>query len=119
MQCVLVYVLAFAYCSTLIKPILPTIADKFQHTFCYTEHIASVHHHNGNDHVLEEYIHTSKTSLPGNNSILVDEIFSSVHLISKNLYLVILLTEALRHFSNAVFPLFYVSLKVASPPPKA
>ncbi len=111
--------LVFAYCSTLIRPVLPTIADKLAHTFSYKEHLANVHNHYGHDHVFAEYAHNSKSSTPINNNILADEIFSSVHLISMNLYTVFVVQELLQHFANAVFPLFYVDLKVDSPPPRA
>ena len=54
------YLLLCIYATVMIKPVLPTITDSFAHILNYSEHIATVHYHNGNQHVHLEYIEAAK-----------------------------------------------------------
>ena len=47
---------------------MPTIADIFAHIFNYSDHIATVHSHNGKSHVHYEYIEAAKKSSHGDPS---------------------------------------------------
>lgn len=70
------YYLLILYTLAMCKPVLPLIQDELAHIFLKAEHIATVHHHHGDDHAEEaiaEAAHeekndtnpaTSKTSEP-------------------------------------------------------
>ncbi len=56
MKNVSAYYLLLLYSLATCKPILPFINDFFAHTFLKTNHIKSVHHDHGDDHVHYEYL---------------------------------------------------------------
>ncbi len=51
---VLAYVLLILYFFATFKPVLPIAADILAHTFWNSNHIKSVHHHHGSQHVEAE-----------------------------------------------------------------
>jgi len=54
------YLFLFAYCISVIKPVLPFVTDAVAHAFFYQKHIATVHWKNGKSHVHHEFINEAK-----------------------------------------------------------
>lgn len=54
MKSVVAYYLLFFYILATCKPVLPIITDLIAHGFNKSEHISTVHHHNGEHHVHQE-----------------------------------------------------------------
>lgn len=48
------YYLLLLYITVMCKPIIPLVQDIWAHTFYEQEHIATVHHQNGQNHVHYE-----------------------------------------------------------------
>jgi hypothetical protein len=71
MKIILPYLLLCIYATTMIKPVMPTVSDIFAHIFNYSDHMLTVHRHNGKSHVHFEYIEAAKkdshTNAPINN----------------------------------------------------
>lgn len=81
MKIVLLYLILYAYTSIILKPVMPAIFDFFEHTFNYSNHIATVHRHNGKYHAHKEYMEGEKKSGSEKaTNCFREEVFSSVHL---------------------------------------
>jgi hypothetical protein len=54
MKRIIAYYLFFFYASAMLKPVMPLVTDFIAHQFAHEHHIATVHSHNGEDHVHYE-----------------------------------------------------------------
>jgi hypothetical protein len=62
---------------TIFQPIAPWVQDVLAHTFNESEHIATVHHQNGKDHV---HVEMQKMASKTNNSPINIKLYSDVPL---------------------------------------
>ena len=60
--------LFFTYIVSVLKPMLPFVADAVAHAFFYQKHIATVHSVNGKRHVHHEFVRTIKNDNTRNNT---------------------------------------------------
>ena len=116
----LLYLLIYAYTSIIVKPLLPDISDFLAHTFNYSNHIATVHQHNGKYHVHSEHMEEQKKS-GGEKSthFFRDEVFSSEHLVTNNLYDFSIQDRKQIHFAIISPHICSSFLNKDIPPPKA
>ncbi|CAN5749905.1 hypothetical protein BH11BAC3_BH11BAC3_33800 [soil metagenome] len=56
------------YATIMIQPVMPSIADGFEHLLNYQSHIETVHHSHGKAHVHYEYITAATKKSQGENS---------------------------------------------------
>ena len=64
----ILYLLLFAYVTTMLRPAMPYLADGMAHLLWYHEHIATVHTEHGKRHVHFEVEKESKKNNTENNS---------------------------------------------------
>ncbi|CAN5592531.1 hypothetical protein BH11BAC3_BH11BAC3_48020 [soil metagenome] len=62
MKKVLSYLLIGMYATIMIQPVMPSVADGFEHLLNYQSHVSTVHHTHGKEHVHVEYIAAAKKS---------------------------------------------------------
>lgn len=62
MKQAITYLLLFTYSTIILKPILPYTSDIIAHIFWYSDHVKTVHSHNGKLHVHKEVIAGAKSS---------------------------------------------------------
>lgn len=68
MKKVLSYLLIGMYAIIMIQPVMPSLADGFEHLLNYQSHVATVHHTHGKEHVHYEYINAATKKTQGENS---------------------------------------------------
>ncbi len=119
MKQALLYLLLFAYTTVMLKPVLPIVSDLLAHTFWKWNHISTVHHHDGHDHVHFEIVKIEKENLPEKkDKIHINDLSANPHLSHK-----INFDFTLVLFKSDKFPAFKVSqmhsfLPVDAPPPR-
>jgi hypothetical protein len=118
--------IAFAYCVLLtyivamFKPSLPVVKDTLAHLFWQMDHLATVHHHYGNDHVHHEIKKdATQSEEPQNNPTSKAPETVSTHLLSNVHY------DFTRHyilenrFYSKMCSLQNPFLEISSPPPRS
>ena len=73
MKHALLHILLFAYVLTIVKPVVPYVTDAMAHAFWYADHIKTVHHQHGGDHVHYELSEDAKKNMPDKNSSKKDD----------------------------------------------
>ena len=81
MKQAITYFLLFSYATIMFKPLLPYASDLIAHIFWYSDHMATVHSHNGKFHVHKEVMEAAKNNDSEKNSnILKKENVESDHI---------------------------------------
>ena len=112
--------LLLIYITAMCKPVLPLVNDFIAHTFWKTEHIISVHHENGKDHLHYELKKVSDQNNEDANSPAPK--FSecvSIHILSQNNYDFSDNIFSERKYLTGSYSLLSTFLQLNTPPPKA
>lgn len=119
MKLAITYLLLFTYSTIMLKPLLPYTSDIIAHVFWYSDHIATVHSHNGKFHVHKEIMEASKNNNPEKNSnILKKDASPNEHLANKNWKPSLKSHLIKKYFCQTSSLLLNISLKADYPPPK-
>jgi hypothetical protein len=102
------------------KPVLPLVNDILAHTFWKTEHIITVHHENGKDHLHYELKKISDQNNEDADSSAPKSAESvSVHILLQNNYdFSYSIVSQQKHLSGS-YSLLSTFLELNPPPPKA
>ena len=119
MKTIVAHYLLLIYITAVCKPVLPLVNDLLAHTFWKTEHIITVHHENGKDHVHHELKKISDQNNEDANSPAPKSSESvSVHILLKNNYdLPYNATSEHKHLIRS-YSLLSTFLELNTPPPK-
>ncbi len=102
------------------KPVLPLVNDILAHTFWKTEHIITVHHENGKDHLHYELKKASDQNSGDANSPAPKSAESvSVHILLQNNYDFSYSIISEQKYLNGSYNLLSPFLDLNTPPPKA
>ena len=82
MNQLIAYTLIAVYALILLKPILPVANDFIGHIFFKNEHIANVHHKNGENHLHHDLHKAHLSSESASKNDIKTEIDISAHLLS-------------------------------------
>jgi hypothetical protein len=115
------YYLLLLYLTILFKPLIPIIEDAWSHTFNRAEHLATVHAHQGKNH-LHEALANSAVDLGGSKhqksiqseSQVTVHIYTPAYRVTHHLNVI---KNAYSSLQVYYFPSAYIS--VQGPPPKA
>ncbi len=119
MKLVTTYLLLFTYSITMLKPYLPYVSDAIAHVFWYSDHIATIHSHDGKFHVHKEIIEAAKsTETEKNSKILKKDNNMGDCIITKEFNII-----SQKHFNKKYYPPLpshFISTYLSSdfPPPK-
>ena len=116
MKSVSVFYLLLLYLVALWKPVLPLFNDALAHTFWEAEHKATVHQHNGEEHVHHELQHEEESDNPATPAKFSDPV--SLHLVATNNHSFLCKPICLVQYTPVLSKLLDISSKVPSPPPK-
>ena len=120
MKTTIAHYLLLIYLTAMCKPILPLANDILAHTFWKTEHIVTVHHANGKDHLHYELKKVSDENDEDANSPAPKSSESvSVHILLQNNYDFShnILSEQ-KHLRGS-YNLLSTFIEMNTPPPKA
>ncbi len=114
------YYLLLIYFTAMCKPVIPLVNDFLAHTFWKTEHVITVHHENGKNHLHYELKKASdQDSKDGNSTSPKSSESVSVHILQQNnfdsYYSIVFEQKHLSGFYN----LRSTFLELNTPPPKA
>ncbi len=102
------------------KPVLPLVNDILAHTFWKTEHIITVHHENGKDHLHYELKKVSNQNNEDANSPAPKTSESvSVHILLQNNYDFSHSATSEQKYLSRSRNLLSTFLELNTPPPKA
>lgn len=102
------------------KPLLPVIKDEMAHIFWKAHHIATVHHHDGDHHAVEEVAsatHEDESNNHPSTTKLAEPV--SVHLAAQSVEDLLQLIIIEQQFGANIYQLFALSLSKHYPPPKS
>lgn len=116
MKSVSVFYLLLLYLVAVWKPVLPVFKDALAHTFWEAEHKATVHQHNGEEHVHHELQHEEESDNPATPAKFSDSV--SLHLLTSNNYGALCKCTLLATYEQLLAHLTDNDTKVPSPPPK-
>lgn len=71
------YYLLLLYLTMVCKPVIPLVQDVWAHAFYEQEHIATVHHQNGQNHVYYEVANAADENKDGDNKTTKAKSFDS------------------------------------------
>ncbi|MBA3827472.1 MAG: hypothetical protein H0X33_00900 [Taibaiella sp.] len=116
----LTYLILFSYTITMLKPVMPLIADAVAHTFWESKHILTVHEVHGKFHVHQELVQASHQSEKGKTSssykLEIAEYFEVTALITFKGFKHALLGNIFPSYS-CYYPVSYLDMEYR--PPKA
>ena len=105
----------FAMC----KPVLPLLQDEIAHIFWKAQHVATVHHHHGDNHAEEEIaeaVHDEESRNIPSTSKISEPV--SIHLIEHCGYSIPKLLIEQQKFGSGKFSASALTLEKHFPPPK-
>ena len=103
----------------MLKPSLPVVKDTLAHIFWQMDHMATVHHHYGNNHLHHEIkkdATQNEQEETGPNSKLPEPV--SIHLFLKAEYDFSSHSLLEKHFCQGLYSLQEPFPEISSPPPK-
>ncbi len=101
------------------KPALPVVKDIVAHLFWKMEHLATVHHHYGKNHVHNEIKDVAAHDEKQNNQQTKTQEPVSIHILSKNNYDLGYQFISANSYSSKLYRLLNPFLEIKSPPPKS
>lgn len=103
MKRIIAYYLFFFYAAAMLKPVMPLVTDLIAHQFAHEHHIATVHQHNGEEHVHYELAAAADEQEKDqeNKQKLTEPI--SLHTFSENDH-DLFVTPATNEFNSTVVP---------------
>jgi hypothetical protein len=120
MKSTVAHYLLLIYITAMCKPVLPLVNDILAHTFWKTQHIITVHHENGKDHLHYELKKISDQNNEDADSSAPKSAESvSVHILLQNNYdFSYSIVSQQKHLSGS-YSLLSTFLELNPPPPKA
>lgn len=112
------YYLLLFYITAMCKPVLPVAKDMLAHIFWEAQHISTVHHQNGKDHLHHELIDTSNKNKTEPASPLKISEPVSVHILLQNTFDFTLLVIVEKEYSDRSYVLLNPIVEMNIPPPK-
>ena|SRR5688572_2251619 len=119
MKTTIAHYLLLIYVAAMCKPILPLVNDFLAHTCWKTEHITTVHHENGKNHLHHELKKASDQNQDANSPAPKSSKSVSVHILLQNNYDFLhgIISEQ-KNLSGA-YSLLSTFIEMNTPPPKA
>ena len=114
------YYLLILYTIAMCKPVLPLVEDKIAHIFWKTDHIATVHHHHGENHAeheVETATHEEENSKGAKASKTSEPV--SIHLIIQSSLTIPHLFIEKPQFGEKIYQVSSLSVDKHYPPPRS
>ena len=103
----------------MVKPYLPYASDVIAHIFWYSDHIATIHSHNGKFHVHKEIIEAEKSAESGKNAKILKKDNNPVDcIVTKELNIISQKYFNKKYYSPLPAHLICTYLSSDFPPPK-
>lgn len=118
MSKVFAYYFFLLYLSAIFKPVAPIVKDILAHSFWEMEHMATIHHHHGNDHTHVE-IEKSLDQNKETPSATKSEEPVSVHLFLQKTFISYNHLVAKKEYRLYNSDLSESVMQIITPPPKA
>ena len=118
MKQAITYLLFFTYSTTMFKPILPYASDIVAHALWYSDHIATIHSHDGKFHVHKEVIEAAKNNNHEKTNIPKKDNSASDHIRTPELTILRQKNFSKKNYSSIHPGFFYTYLLTDFPPPK-